>query len=489
MSKGPWKKEWLVDSLLVKTNKAVTDHQASDPCAGLNTERRTLTSARDSKATAVETATAAVREINSTIATKTARRTEASSLITASATEIQARENEAATLRNSLSNVSAAWGARIAEAQQVIDQIAAFQELVVGGKKLSLLQSSLVELGAKVSLPIRGILTAQSRIAKLLGKQTSDASLNPSMIEEEDATDKLKELFAALKAELEAHLTQLQSDKSTEEASLQTQIDAKATQATAETQTKTNLEKEVNDITTDLASLVEQRTAANTGVATAQRNDNAAEEELTQNAAAISSCEQKYAQDLKALQDEHTAVQSIKTKLTAWKTGGSASLEAENVKKVSVAGSSGVQVTCKTTIDNTLKYIKYNGQELQFTGNAGSWNNDKSFVFTTVSNGVLEIMGHDQEALNTGHCRTAGFAIQCDATGDDFWNNFDSGSVNILAAGGKDANNGNEWNEWKAPCTTTSGFSMPANRSLKKLWAPNGERYGKFKMGPSVTQA
>merc|ERR1711935_1187364 len=144
-------------------------------------------------------------------------------------------------------------------------------------------------------------------------------------------------------------------------------------------------------------------------------------------------------------------------------------------------------VTCKLTIDNSLNTVKYNGQQVQVNGNKGNWNQDKTISFKTVSNGVLEVMGHDSEGGNSGHCRSAGFAIQCESSNDPWWDKFDSGSNNIRAAGGSQSNSADSWKNWKAPCTTTSRFSLPANRGLKKLWAPGGERYAKFQMGPSCT--
>lgn len=145
----------------------------------------------------------------------------------------------------------------------------------------------------------------------------------------------------------------------------------------------------------------------------------------------------------------------------------------------------GKSVTCKLTVDNTLDSVTYNGESLSIDGPKGNWNADKTVTFTTVEDGgKLVVKGHDSESGNSGHCKTAGFAIQCSSS-DDFWGSFDSGSSHIKAAGGEDVNGGS-FGDWSAPCTTTSGFSLPANRNLKKLWAPNGERWAKFEMGPSV---
>merc|ERR1711998_387373 len=146
----------------------------------------------------------------------------------------------------------------------------------------------------------------------------------------------------------------------------------------------------------------------------------------------------------------------------------------------------GKSVTCTLTIDNTLDSVKYNGETLSIEGGAPEhWNQDKTVTFTTTEDGgTLMVKGHDSEGGNSGHCKSAGFAIQC-SSDDSFWGSFDSGSSNIKAAGGADVD-GNSFNAFAAPCTTTSGFYLPANRNLKKLWAPNGERWAEFEMGPSV---
>merc|ERR1711871_299495 len=151
----------------------------------------------------------------------------------------------------------------------------------------------------------------------------------------------------------------------------------------------------------------------------------------------------------------------------------------------SVSAFEGKSVTCKLTVDNTLDTVTYNGESLSIDGPKGNWNADKTVTFTMVEDvGKLVVKGHDSESGNSGHCKTAGFAIQCSSS-DDFWGSFDSGSSHIKAAGGEDVNGGS-FGDWSAPCTSTSGFSLPANKNAKKLWAPNGERWAKFEMGPSV---
>lgn len=476
----------LIDKILKETGDAISAHQVSDPCAGLTTNAATLTTLKSSKTAALGKATNTVTTIEASIATKTARKTECGGLITASASDIQKLEATQETLKATSTTVSTSWSDRIAEAQKVIDQISAFQELIIGGKKLSLLQSSLLQLGEMMSFPQKSILDAQPKIAALVGKQGSGANLNPSMIEEGEATEKLKELFAKLKAEVQVHLAKLQADKAAEENQFSTQISTTAAAITAEADKKAGLEKEVSDLTVELASLDQQKTAATTAVFTAQTELAAAEKNLADNAAAITACEKKFAADLKLLQDENKSVLDMKDKLIEWKTGKKPdSFEAENVKRVTVLGA---QVTCTTTIDNYVKTITYDGKPIAAAGDVNNWESNKVFTFATVPDGVLEIMGHDQEGGNIGHCNMGGFAIFCDSTGDEFWDKFDSSKrENILAAGGLDANSDLQWSPWHAPATSTSGFYLPAQRTTPKLCAANGPRYMKFKMGPSVT--
>jgi len=143
-------------------------------------------------------------------------------------------------------------------------------------------------------------------------------------------------------------------------------------------------------------------------------------------------------------------------------------------------------VTCQMTMDNTLTGVTYNGNPITWSGDAGNWKSNKKVTFSTVDGGVLEVTGKDSEAGNSGHCKSAGFSIQCDSKEDKFWDAFDSGSEHIVAAGGADGG-GDLFSEFDAPCGSTSGFYLPANNQLKKLWAPEGQRWAKFKMGPIVT--
>ena len=141
-------------------------------------------------------------------------------------------------------------------------------------------------------------------------------------------------------------------------------------------------------------------------------------------------------------------------------------------------------VTCTLTIDNVLDSVKYNGESLSIQGDKDNWKADKTVTFTTTKDGgTLVVTGHDLGKANNRHCKSAGFQIQC-SSDDSFWGSFTSGSSNIKAAGKNAA--AHSFKEFAAPCTSTSKFYLPANRNLKKLWAPKSELWAEFEMGPSV---
>ena len=151
------------------------------------------------------------------------------------------------------------------------------------------------------------------------------------------------------------------------------------------------------------------------------------------------------------------------------------------------------------TIDNNVDMVVYNGKKLHINGATNDWGKTKTVTFATVYTGRLVVAGHDHEGANSGHCVSAGFVIKCSSpgpNGSSFWDGFNSGSKNILAQGSETSHvDGNinshstefTWKKQKKPCTTTSGFHMnQIDSSLKKIWAPDGERAGKFTMGPEV---
>merc|ERR1712072_852045 len=120
--------------------------------------------------------------------------------------------------------------------------------------------------------------------------------------------------------------------------------------------------------------------------------------------------------------------------------------------------------------------------KLSIAGDPRNWGATRTVTFATVYMRRLVVAGHDHEAGNSGHCHSAGFVIKCSSPTDSFWNGFTSGSKNILAQGSETAT-GPEfiWKKPKKACTTTSGFNMnQVDSSLKKIWAPDGERGGKF---------
>ena len=161
--------------------------------------------------------------------------------------------------------------------------------------------------------------------------------------------------------------------------------------------------------------------------------------------------------------------------------------------RLAVEAATGRSVTCQMTIDNFMDSVEYNGKKLHINGATNDWGKTKTVTFATVYTGRLVVAGHDHEGANSGHCVSAGFVIKCSSpgpNGSSFWDGFNSGSKNILAQGSETSHvDGNEftWKKQKKPCTTTSGFHMnQIDSSLKKIWAPDGERAGKFTMGPEV---
>jgi len=148
---------------------------------------------------------------------------------------------------------------------------------------------------------------------------------------------------------------------------------------------------------------------------------------------------------------------------------------------VCVRADQGPKITCSLTIDNTLVSVKYNGAPVAIDGDKGNWNADKHISFHATEGGDLEVIGNDSESGDTGHCATAGFAIQC--SGDDpFWGSFNSGSSAISAAGG--SADGSSFGAYGTPCDSASGFYLPSNHGLKKIWASGTNRFAKFQMGP-----
>ena len=176
-------------------------------------------------------------------------------------------------------------------------------------------------------------------------------------------------------------------------------------------------------------------------------------------------------------------------------------VEAERVEaeRLAVEAATGRSVTCQMTIDNTMDSVEYNGKKLHINGATNDWGKTKTVTFATVYKGRLVVAGHDHESTNSGHCSSAGFVIKCSSpgpSGSSFWDGFNSGSKNILAQGSETSHgiDGHStefrWKKQKKPCTTTSGFHMnQIDSSLKKIWAPDGERGGKFTMGPEVGES
>ena len=145
-------------------------------------------------------------------------------------------------------------------------------------------------------------------------------------------------------------------------------------------------------------------------------------------------------------------------------------------------------VSCQLTIDNTLGPMTYNGVSIGSGSN--SWWTTKTISFITVPNAALVIEGYDWEGGNSGHCRTAGFAMRC-TSADSFWSGFSTANkAQIQAQGGTTVGCGNyggtngwcppSWGPASTPCTTTSGFYLSVASGTAKIWAPAGQRYGRF---------
>merc|ERR1711998_299534 len=79
------------------------------------------------------------------------------------------------------------------------------------------------------------------------------------------------------------------------------------------------------------------------------------------------------------------------------------------------------KVTCDLTIDNAVTDVQYNGQPVQLTGDMGNWNANKKITFDTMADGVLLVAGYDSEGGNSGHCKSAGFALQCQFCHSGCW--------------------------------------------------------------------
>lgn len=319
----------LVNLLLLETSKAITDHEAATPCAGLKSAATGLQTELDAKTTAAQSAVDALGVVTASISTKTSRQGACDTEIATCGQNIVTIEGAQTVLKTTFDTTSAQWQTRITDTEQVIAQIEAFQQQSVGGTKLSLLQSSLLQLSDQVSDASLKVVMDTARMAQKLGKQTSvsaSASLSPSMIQESevDAAALLKELFAKLQTELATHLTTLTEDKKTELDVIQGQRDTKQAELEKEKATEITLGSEKSELVSQLNALAGEKETLQTGVTNAEAASTTAQTDLDTNAAAITDCEAKYAADLKALQDENTSVKAIQTQLAAWNTGDAA---------------------------------------------------------------------------------------------------------------------------------------------------------------------
>ena len=85
---------------------------------------------------------------------------------------------------------------------------------------------------------------------------------------------------------------------------------------------------------------------------------------------------------------------------------------------------------CKLTVDNEIRYVKYNNITLDINGDQSTWTSEKSISFEAVNDdpGTLEIKGFNQENTN---CQSGGMLIHCISNDTSSpWHNFVSDDVN-----------------------------------------------------------
>ena len=154
----------------------------------------------------------------------------------------------------------------------------------------------------------------------------------------------------------------------------------------------------------------------------------------------------------------------------------------------------GGTVSCKFTVDNEVRKVYYNNQDItgQVSGNLGDWGPQKQFSFQEMSGAVLWITGYNWEA---GSCGTGGMSIVCTSTNTaSTYHNMKSDSNRWKAKGfGSNPDtamltNTFDVSSWtNAPCISTSGYSLSGvDPQPPKLWASTGENYAAFQFSPVV---
>lgn len=156
-------------------------------------------------------------------------------------------------------------------------------------------------------------------------------------------------------------------------------------------------------------------------------------------------------------------------------------------------------VTCILTVDNEMRYVSYNGQELQASGNYGSWGEAKTITFEAdrCNPGKLEVRGFNYEGHPDGGnhasnprdaCLTGGLLVSCTAPEGTPWNEFGSNMLDWKAFGVSlpDTQAYHDQNNDDVPCKTTSGFSLAGNQYGEKIWGSTGEPEAIMIGGPSA---
>lgn len=149
--------------------------------------------------------------------------------------------------------------------------------------------------------------------------------------------------------------------------------------------------------------------------------------------------------------------------------------------KMKITGRKGFdKVTCRFTVDNQLRYMAYNGNELYNDGgDKADWTKPKTVVFEAerCNPGVLEIRGfnwegHPEGRKYRGHanakdgCLTGGVLVSCTAPAGSPWNNFGT-NVNRWRAVGVEMKGTKSWRKphpEDKPCVSKSGFSLKGNK-------------------------
>jgi len=161
-------------------------------------------------------------------------------------------------------------------------------------------------------------------------------------------------------------------------------------------------------------------------------------------------------------------------------------------KTFKMSGKKGLdKVTCILTVDNEMRYVAYNGQELKAVGNYKMWTGVKTITFESdrCNPGVLEIRGFNYEGHPEGGnhgkrsrdaCLTGGVLVSCTAPKGSPWNKFGTNLKDWVAWGVpvKGTKAWHKQNKNNVPCVSKSGFNLKGNKYGVKIWASTGHAEG-----------